>query len=72
MSKRPKLGATGKHVADPLRSDDGGQLRLAVMNYEGKVVVDFGTSVTWVAFSARETREFARALLEYARKAEGN
>jgi hypothetical protein len=70
MKIRRKLGATGLFPEGKLRHDDEGQLRLAIGNRGGKVVLDFGTPTAWIGFNPSDARNLATALNRHADEAE--
>lgn len=61
------VGATGQWPLGKLNDDDEGGLRLALKAENGTVVIDFGTSVTWVGMTPQEAADFASAILKMAR-----
>ena len=64
------LGKTGLFPEGKLRGDDEGQVRLAIADSGGKVILDFGTSVAWIGFNPQDARNLAAALLRHAESAE--
>ena len=64
-----KIGKTGKFPQGKLSSSDKGELKLSVGVYEGNVVLDFGTQVTWLAFPPEEAYRLAEAIIDYAQQA---
>jgi len=61
-----KLGKTNKFPQGKLTKDDEGELKLAVIKHENKVIVNFGTPVTWLGLDKATAIEFAEAILKYA------
>jgi hypothetical protein len=67
----PQLGATGRFPRGKLTADDEGELRFVVAHKPGKVVIDFGRSVAWIALDPADVRQLAEVLLRQAALAEG-
>ena len=69
----PGIGPTGEHPGGKIGADDEGELRIAIGAdpSNGVVVLDFGTPIAWVAFSADEARRVAYMLIARARIMEG-
>ncbi len=60
-------GATGEFPQGKLTPSDEGAIRFAIGEQDGKVVIDFGTSVHWFAMTAQEAADLASSLLSKAR-----
>jgi hypothetical protein len=67
----PHRGPTGKFPAGKHDADDEGELDAAVGHEFGKVVIDFGTPVAWVAMGPDEARGLARSLIKHAGACDG-
>ena len=65
-----KLGATGKFPGGKLTENDEGELAFAVMDFRGKVVINFGSPVASLGMSPEEARALADSLRERADMAE--
>lgn len=63
------LGPVGEYPDGKLGPTDSGALVMAVSVDHGRVVIDFGTQVTWLAWSPDEAEGFANAILKVARAA---
>ena len=63
------LGATGEFPEGKLTQDDEGEIKIAITNYEGKVIINFGSQVTWIGFTPELAEAVALSLLEKAAKA---
>lgn len=63
------LGPTGEFPQGKLGPDDSGELRLAIANAKGKVIVDFGASVRWLGLDPQDAANLAEGLLFHARQA---
>jgi len=60
------LGPTNEFPDGKINENDMGELRLGIGTTNDNVVIDFGTSLTWLAFSKQEAIEFARIITEKA------
>jgi hypothetical protein len=65
-----QLGATGQYPQGKLVGHDEGELSFGVTNYEGKVILNFNTSVHWLGMDPDQARLLARSLMSHATKAE--
>lgn len=65
------LGATGQFPGGKLNTDDEGELRLAIGDVDGKVLLDFGKPIHWIAFDPDQALEIARTLVKHAGEALG-
>lgn len=63
------VGATGEFPHGKLTSGDEGAIQFAIGIEDGRVVVDFGTSVHWLGMTPQQAAEFASTLLKKAREA---
>jgi hypothetical protein len=63
-----KPGATGKFPEGKLRADDQGELYVAMSIRNGKVFLDFGAPVAWLAMNADDADKFGRALIDKAKQ----
>ncbi len=69
---RGKLfGANGKYPQGHLNNEDEGELRLGIGHSDGKVIINFGKSVTWIAFDPEQAIEIACQILGTAKKIKG-
>ncbi len=62
-------GATGLFPQGQLTPDDEGQIRFFAKVENGKVIIDFGTSVAWIGMSPQEACDLAGDLVKMARAA---
>jgi hypothetical protein len=60
-------GAIGAYPEGKLTPNDEGNLQFAIGEHDGKVVIDFGTSVHWVGMTAQQAADFASAVMKQAR-----
>ena len=67
-----KLGPTGRHPEGKLTPNDQGEIQLAVGVTSGKVVLGFGTYISWIGMPPKGARDLAKLLIENAIKAEGH
>lgn len=61
-----QLGATGTFPQGLMSRNDEGGLQMAVMAAEDKVVLAFGTEVSWIGFGPTQAREIAKLLSQRA------
>lgn len=61
-----KLGPTGRFPGGKLTENDEGELKFAVGQLAGKVVVNFGSPVASLGMSLEEARQLALALRRQA------
>jgi hypothetical protein len=67
---KPKLGATGNFPQGKLHQSDEGELQLAFMVKDGKVIVNFGKPVAWLGLAPADARQFAVFLMKRANEAD--
>ena len=60
-------GALGQFPEPALTKDDEGAIQFAIGERDGKVVVDFGTSVHWLGMTPQQAADFASTILKRAR-----
>jgi hypothetical protein len=65
----PDFGATGRQPEGKLTDEDEGEIRFGVAEKDGKVVLDFGKKVHWIAATPEQAKALAGSLLNKARKA---
>lgn len=65
------LGATGRHVEQPLGDHDEGELKVGITTEGNQVVINFGKKVAWVSMTPEQIREFAAVLVSRADQIEG-
>lgn len=61
-----ELGKTGEYPQGKLNKDDEGEIKLAVYEEKGKIVINFGTPVVWLAFDKEQAIALADVLMERA------
>jgi hypothetical protein len=64
-----RLGATGQFPEGKLADNDEGEIRVAIGQQNGKVVIDFGKPVAWIGFTPEQAEEIAVTLREHALEA---
>ena len=64
MSNEP--GATGNFPMGKLVDDDEGELRVAVGDKDGKVIIEFGKPVAWLGLTPQGAVDFAQTLIQRA------
>jgi hypothetical protein len=60
-------GALGDYTEGKLTPQDEGAIQFAIGEMNGKVIIDFGTSVHWVGMTPQQAADFASAVLKHAR-----
>jgi hypothetical protein len=69
--EKMQLGATGKYPEGKLTPKDEGEIKFVVVTTDGKVVINFGTPITWIGFSPQQARELAETIRRISHQAEG-
>jgi hypothetical protein len=65
----PNFGATRRQPEGKLTEEDEGEIRFGVAEKDGKVVLDFGKKVHWIAATPEQAKALAESLLNKAREA---
>lgn len=60
-------GAIGSYPKGKLTPKDEGSIQFAVGEQDGKVVIDFGTPVSWIGMTPQQAADFASSILTRAR-----
>ena len=55
---------------DRLNKDDEGIIAFRITNAHGRIVIDFGKSVHWVGFTAKEAKGLAELILKHVKEVE--
>lgn len=60
------IGAQGVYLRDKIKPDDKGLLAVAMTidKEKGVIMIDFGTSISWIGLTPDDARVFAKALIE--------
>lgn len=66
----PPAGATGRFPDGKLLPDDEGELNVHCFTSQGRIVLKFGKSITWVSMRPHEARVVALELIRRANMAE--
>ena len=63
-----KLGATGEYPLGKLNEDDEGEIAIAIVSVKatGKVLIDFGKPVVWLAMNANQAKGLGELLIKHA------
>jgi len=61
-----KIGATGNFPQGKLKDDDEGELRMAVFERDGNIVIDFGKELAWIGFGKDEAIALGEMLIKKA------
>jgi hypothetical protein len=65
-----EIGATGEFPQGKLTASDKGELGIKVFCIPGKIVVEFGTQITWIGMDPEQARNLADSLRRHADAAE--
>jgi hypothetical protein len=65
------LGATGQFPEGKLTPEDEGELRFAILEKHGNVVLEFGTPIKWLGLPPKRARALADVLIAKANGIEG-
>lgn len=60
-------GSTGQYPQGKLTPDDLGEIKIRVGMKQDKVIIDFGTSVAWVAMTGNQSIDMGNMLLKAGR-----
>lgn len=60
------LGATGAFPQGKLTKEDEGEIRIAVGQRDGKVILDFGKPIAWIGMDAEQAAQIAESLASHA------
>ena len=66
LVKEMGLGATNSFPMGKLNKNDRGELKLAIGEENGKIVLNFGKPVAWIGFSPEQAMEIALSLMEHS------
>ena len=69
IAKQLGLGATERFPQGKLNAFDEGELRLAIVEQEGKVCIHFGKPVAWIGFDPIQAMELAATIRKRALEA---
>lgn len=58
------IGKTGRWTQGKLNKDDNGELRMAIFEQNGKVIIDFGTELSWIGFDKNQAKELGNLLIK--------
>lgn len=61
-------GAIGAYPQGMLTKSDEGAIQFAVGEKDGKVILDFGTPVSWIGMNAQDAADLAQTLFKWARE----
>lgn len=63
-----KLGATGNFPQGKLDETDEGELRMAIFEKNGEIIIDFGKDLSWVGFGKEEATQLGELLIKKSKK----
>lgn len=69
-AQRQGLGATGRTPSGTIHDSDEGEIRFGIASDDrtGKIILNFGKPVAWMALDPPQAIEIAQALIKHARK----
>ncbi len=71
LKKQEKnFGATERFPEGKLNEADEGEIKFGVTEKDGKVVLNFGKEIKWMAATPEQAKDLAGSLLNKAREAE--
>ena len=62
------IGATGRFPQGKITRHDEGEIRFAIGSKDGKVIIDFGSQVTWVGMPPEQAIELGEILIKRAKE----
>lgn len=62
------LGATGKYPQGHLNPNDEGEIRFAIGEENGKIIMNFGKPIAWIGFTPEQAKEIVQSLLTWRAK----
>ena len=66
---RQDIGPTNTHPEGKLTDKDDGGLQFAIAQTGGKIIINFGSPVSWVGMNPEDAESLAQSLLSKAREA---
>lgn len=66
VAKEKKLGATGEYPHGTTGPEDQGELKAAVYIRDGRLFINFGKSLSWLALTKREALMFGNGVVRKA------
>lgn len=66
--KAAQAKVQGEYPDGRLKADDDGAVLVAIGHDDGKVVMRFPHTLTWIGFSAQQAMDIAATLVEHARQ----
>lgn len=64
---KDKLGATGKFPDGKINEADEGEIMVAIVGIEDRVVINFGKPVHWVGFTKEQAVQIAASLIKHSK-----
>lgn len=62
------IGPTGKSPEGKLTKMDEGEIAFTVFRRDKKVIIDFGSQVTWLGMNGNQAIDIGNALIKHGRK----
>lgn len=63
IAKELLLGSTGKFPEGKLSADDEGEIKIAIVIKDSKIIMDFGKPVAWFGFTKRQAKDLGQFLI---------
>lgn len=70
LEEQVGLGPTGKFPKGKIKEEDDGELAFAITHHKGKVVIDFGKPIQWLAVDTKMATEIADSLMKFVAEIE--
>ena len=62
------IGPTGRFPQGKLTKQDKGEIALKIGRLDDKIIIEFGTALTWIGLMPRQALEIATSLIQSAHK----
>ena len=69
--KLNNLGATNKFPDGKLTEQDQGEIKIAIITADDKIVIEFGQPVRWIGMSPKQAIDLSHNLLKHSHKLTG-
>lgn len=66
-----RLGSTGLFPEGKLNEDDEGEIAIAIMIINNKIIIDFGKQIHWIGFTKEQAEQIGYSLIKKASKLGG-
>lgn len=62
LARQQELGPTNQFPEGKIDASDKGEIKISVGKVDGKVILNFGSPVTWIGFTPQQARQIAETL----------